>query len=307
MIQNKQNLNSKKYILLALLAGLVATNACGTSRGVAISDSDVVRSEAKKLPADVAKLWEKRHIEADLAAALPLIEDLVQKNPANYDYLIIAARAFYTYADGHVFLRLTEETEKQVKPELSKNYDKAIQYAEKAMALNPDFRKKVVGGSSVEDALDLLGADYIDSIYWRYAALARWSRLEGTVTLLKNKGKFTKMVKRVEALNPNYFFGAVYRYYGGAETLSPTGSMAKGKENFEKAIAVANNFFGNHVLYADVYAAKKLDKALFEKELNFAINGNPKDLGQPEWVPEQIIEQNKAKKFLKEIDTRNFD
>jgi tetratricopeptide (TPR) repeat protein len=175
------------------------------------------------------------------------------------------------------------------------------------MSLQPDFKKKVKGGASIEDSLELLGKDYIDAIYWRYAALARWSRLEGTATLLRNKGKFTKMIKRVEALDPNYFFGAVYRYYGGAETLSPTGSMAKGKEYFEKAIALENRFFGNHVLYADIWAAKKLDKDLFVKELNFVINNKPEILGRPEWVPEQIIEQEKAKKFLKEIDTRNFD
>lgn len=294
--------------LAALSFSVFAAVNCGTSRAVAISDSSVVRSEVKSpLPPDLAKLWEKRHIESELVKALPKIEELVQKNPGNYEYHIIAARAFYTYADGHIFLRLTEETEKTVKPELTKQYDKAIQYAEKAMALEPNFKKKVLAGSSVEDGLDLLGKEYIDSIYWRYAAFARWSRLEGTTTLLKNKGKFTKMVKRVEALDPNYFFGAVYRYYGGAETLSPTGSMAKGKENFEKAIALANNFFGNHVLYADVWAAKKLDKELFLKELNFVISSKPEILGQNEWIPEQMIEQEKARKFLKEIDTRNFD
>ena len=304
------NKNKKFYrhSLLAL-AGVVAVSmafsACGTSRGVAISDA--VRADSKGLPADVAKLWEKRHIEAELVKALPKIEELVKNNPGNYEYHIIAARAFYTYADGHIFLRLTEDNEKQVKPELTKQYDKAIQYAEKAMPLEPAFKKKLLAGGSIEDGLELLGKDYIDSIYWRYAAFARWSRLEGTTTLLKNKGKFTKMVKRVEALDPNYFFGAVFRYYGGAETLSPTGSMAKGKENFEKAIQLAPKFFGNHVLYADVWVAKKLDKALFEKELNFAISSDPSDLGRPEWVPEQIIEQNKAKKFLKEIETRNFD
>ncbi len=294
-----------KPALACILAGAMLFSNCGTSRGVAISDS--VRADSKGLPADVAKLWEKRHIEAELVKALPKIEELVKNNPSNYEYYIIAARAFYTYADGHIFLKLTEDNEKQIKPELTKQYDKAIQYAEKAMSLEPAFKKKLLAGGSIEDGLELLGKDYIDSIYWRYAAFARWSRLEGTTTLLKNKGKFTKMVKRVEALDPNYFFGAVYRYYGGAETLSPTGSMAKGKENFEKAIALSNNFFGNHVLYADVWAAKKLDKALFEKELNFVISGNPNDLGRSEWVPEQIIEQGKAKKFLKEIETRNFD
>lgn len=295
-----------KNILTISLLALAATH-CGTSRNVAITDSNITRSDSKSLPGDLQKIWDKRHVRAEIEKFLPKIDELVSKDPSNYAALIIAARAYYTYSDGHLFITMTEENEKQVKPELSKNYDKAIQYAEKALALEPAFRAKVVGGSSVEDNLDMLGKDYIDAIYWRYAALARWSRLEGTTTLLKNKGKFTKMVKRVEALDANYFFGAVNRFYGGSETLSPTGSMTKGKENFEKAIAIEGNFFGNHVLFADVWAAKKLDKALFEKELNFVISSKPEVLGRPEWVPEQIIEQSKAQKFLKEIDTRNFD
>jgi len=293
---------------LAAIALIAMTSFnCGTSRNVAITDSNVTRSDSKALPGDLQKIWDKRHVKADLESFLPKIDELVTKDPSNYAALIIAARAYYTYADGHLFIGMTEENEKTVKPQLSKAYDKAIQYAEKAMALEPTFRGKIVGGASVEDHLDLLGKEYIDSVYWRYAALARWSRLEGTTTLLKNKGKFTKMVKRVEALDPLYFFGAVNRFYGGSETLSPTGSMAKGKENFEKAIQIENNFFGNHVLYADVWAAKKLDKDLFMKELNFVINAKPEVLGRPEWVPEQIIEQSKAQKFIKEIETRNFD
>lgn len=297
----------KKFLVSAIAIAALASSHCGTSRGITLTDENVVRSDSKGLPADVAKLWERRHIEADLAQVLPKLEELADKEPGNYNYQIIAARANYTYADGHIFLKMTEDNETQIKPQLTKLYDKAIQYAERAMSLQPDFKKKVKGGASIEDALELLNKDYIDSIYWRYASWARWSRLEGTATLLRNKGKFTKMIKRVEALDASYFFGAVYRYYGGAETLSPTGSMAKGKENFEKAIALENRFFGNHVLYADIWAAKKLDKALFEKELNFAINNKPEILGKPEWVPEQIIEQEKAKKFLKEIESRNFD
>ncbi len=297
----------KKFLVATTAAAVLFTANCGTSRGITMTDENVVRSDSKGLPGDVARLWEKRHIEASLVQALPKIEELADKNPGDYNLQIIAARANYTYADGHVFLKITEENEKQIKAQLTKLYDKAIQYAERAMSLQPDFKKKVRGGASIEDALDLLGMDYIDSIYWRYASLARWSRLEGTGTLLRNKGKFTKMMKRVEALDPNYFFGAVYRYYGGAETLSPTGSMAKGKENFEKAIALAPNFFGNHVLYADIWATKKLDRALFEKELNFVINSKPEILGRPEWLPEQIIEQAKAKKFLTEIEARNLD
>jgi prepilin-type processing-associated H-X9-DG protein len=295
-----------KLINGIIILSLLLAN-CGSSRELAITNSNLVRAAATKIPADFAAIWDKRHIEAESLKAVNKINELVKENPSSYEYLIIASRANYVYADGHLYFKMTEENEAAIKTEQKKHYDASIQFAEKAMALDPTFRTAVLGGTKVEEAINGLGKDYIDAIFWRYAALARWSRLEGTTTLLKNKGKFSQMVKRVEALDPNYFFGAVYRFYGGAETLSPAGSMTKGKENFEKAIKVETNYFGNHVLYADVWATKKGDVALFKKELNLVINAKPEVLGKPEWVPEQIIEQGKAKKIIQEIEARNLD
>lgn len=295
-----------KLINGIIIVSLLLIN-CGSSRELAITNSNLVRAAATKLPADFAAIWDKRHQEKESLAAVTKINELIKENPSSYELLIIGARANYIYADGHLYIKMTEENEAAIKEEQKKVYDVAIQYSEKAMALDPTFRKAVLGGTKVEEAINGLGKDYIDAIFWRYASLARWSRLEGTTTLLKNKGKFSQMIKRVEALDPNYFFGAVYRFYGGAETLSPAGSMTKGKENFEKAIKVENNYFGNHVLYADVWATKKGDSKLFDKELNFAINSKPEVLGKPEWVPEQIVEQMKAKKIITEKDQRNLD
>ncbi len=304
-MQSLKSINFKTFILF--LGILLSTTFCGTSREVAISDSNLVRSTTNQVPADFQKQWEKRHIEAELKGIITKLDQLTKDNPSSYELLIMASRANYIMGDGPLYLKMTEENESAIKEEQKKFYDASISYAEKAMALDSNFRKAVVGGAKVELAIENLGKDYIDSIYWRYAALARWSRLEGTVTLLKNKGKFAQMVKRIEALDPNYFFGAVYRFYGGSETLTPGGSMTKGKENFEKAIKVENNFFGNHVLFADVWASKKRDGKLFDKELNFVINAKPEVLGKPEWVPEQIIEQMKAKKIITEKDQRNIE
>jgi tetratricopeptide (TPR) repeat protein len=297
-----------KYTKLSiLLTGILFTVYCGTSREVAITDSNLVRSTSTTIPKEFTSLWEKRHIEADCKKAIEEADKLVKQNPSSYELLIMASRLNYVYGDGHLYLKIKEDNETAIKEEQKKYYDASIQYAEKAMALEPNFRKAVVGGAKVEEAINSLGKDYIDSIYWRYAALARWSRLEGTTTLLKNKAKFSQMVKRIEVLDPNYFFGAVYRFYGGSETLSPAGSMTKGKENFDKALKTEPNFFQNSVLFADVWATKKRDRALFEKLLNFAIKSKPEVLGKPEWLPEQIIEQNKAKKIIGELEARNLD
>ncbi|MCS6972829.1 MAG: hypothetical protein NZL89_07375, partial [Leptospiraceae bacterium] len=74
-----------------------------------MTDENVVRSDGKGLPPDIAKKWEKRHIESELAAVLPKIEELADKNPGDYNLQILAARANYTYADGHVFLKMNEQ------------------------------------------------------------------------------------------------------------------------------------------------------------------------------------------------------
>jgi tetratricopeptide (TPR) repeat protein len=304
-MKNLKN-NNFKFNLLILGICLFLT-FCGTSREVAITDSNLVRSTSTQIPADFLKLWEKRHIESELKVIIPRLNQLTKDNPSSYELLIMAARANYIMADGPLYLKLNDDNEALIKEEQKKSYDAAISFAEKAMALDPNFRKAVVGGAKVEEAINNLSKDYIESIYWRYASLSRWSRLEGTTTILKNKAKATQMAKRVEALDPNFLYGAAYRFFGSSETLSPAGSAAKGKEFFEKSIKIENNFFGSHVLYADIYATKKGDVKLFDKELNFVINSKPEALGKPELIPEQIIEQQKAKKILTEKDQRNLE
>ncbi len=72
--------------------------------------------------------------------------------------------------------------------------------------------------------------------------------------------------------------------------------MKKSKQNYDKALELDPNYFATKVLYAELYATKAEDKALFTKLLNEVISGKPDVL--PDLIAEQKIEQEKAKRLL---------
>jgi len=70
----------------------------------------------------------------------------------------------------------------------------------------------------------------------------------------------------------------------------------KSRENFEVAIKYFPEFFENHVSYAQYYAAKAKDSALFKRELQLTIQTHA--YLKREIFPEQLLEQNQAKILL---------
>lgn len=285
----------------ALTMGTLLFNVgCATTRTAAWDGQFTAReAKATKLPADLEKLWKTRHVKADLLSFIEKTEGWASENPANYESKVLLCRAYYLLADGHLYVELNDENEGTIKKQQNEYFDRGIKWCERGLALNQAFYDKVIkGGAKFEDSLDTITLADIDALYWRYANLAKWSRLEGLMTLLENKSKLTKTMVRVEQLNKTYFYGAVLRYKAGAEALSPTGNKKLADQHFEDCIKVAPNYFGTRVLYADFRLRGNEEAAI--KQLNYVINGNAKAI--PDIESENIIEQLKAKKLIKEFE-----
>jgi len=292
---------SRGLLVALLLTGFVA---CGKSREVRAGQAVERQKAPAKLPADVEKAYKERHVEANLKVALKGLEDFDKANPGFYDVKLMICRGNYLLADGHLWLKLSNEAEKDapVKAEQVEAYDKAIQACESALFLNPAFRKRVSEeGIEVEKALDSLTPDDIDALYWRYANLGKWSRLSGFTTLLSNRSKFSAMMNRVRELETQmgkkYFYDASLRYDAVSNALSPTGDKKLADKLFEQAIKQNPNYFAVRNLYAE--SRLKGNEAEFKKQLDYVIKGNPKSL--PEIEADQIVEQAKAKKLLDEL------
>ncbi|TGN16911.1 TRAP transporter TatT component family protein [Leptospira idonii] len=293
---------SNLLIASMLVFGVVA---CGKSRQVKISGSAVERSATPaKLPSEVEKLWKNRQNEADLRKALVLLENFANENPQYTDVKVMLCQGNYLMGDGHLWLKLTgEDSDAAVKEEAVQFYDAAVNWCEAGLAMNPAFRKKVVDeGVEIEKALDTLTVADIDSLYWRYASLGKWSRSVGFTTLLANRSKFSAMVNKVKELekqlpSKEYFYAATLRYDATSNALSPTGDKKLAAKLFEEAIKKHPNYFAVRVLYSE--SLLKGDEAKFESQLNYVIKGKAKSL--PEIEPEQIVEQRKAEKLLKDL------
>lgn len=293
-------MNNLKLILNCLMIALVLSLAgCASSRKSAWDKSEATTSlsvtEKAQLMTDAKKLWNTRHQQADLEAALKKFKSIADAEPNNYEVLVYLARGNYLLADGI----LQEMDAKKATWEI------AVSWGEKAMATNPDFKKSVADDKkSVAESVKHLNKEQIEGLYWAAASLGKWAKNSGMMTTLQYKSQIMKMIERVGELQPDFFYGAVHRYWAVYYAVAPGfagGSMDKSADSFQKAFKAANNYLGTHVLYAENYAPRKNDRESFKKELNFVLSAKSNVI--PELEPEAILEKEKAKKMMANIET----
>jgi len=242
-------------------------------------------------------LWQQRGEQAKLEEAIKAYEEVISIDPENLEVLTQLSRAYYLLADGYLE---GGDVEKQLE-----TYNKGAQYGERAMALDPEFRKRVEAGAKIEDAIQVLDTKYIGAIYWSASNLGKWARKKGFLTTLKYKDKIRKMVQRVLEMDERYFYGAPHRYFGAYYAVAPSfagGDLKKSEEHFKKSLEIEPNYIGTWVLKADTLDVKLQDKELFRKDLEKALSIPAESL--PDIIPEQNAEKKKAERFLGEIDSR---
>ena len=237
-----------------------------------------------------SRLWAKRYDPGSLEAFTHVNESISRSPDATQNDLILEARAFLLL--GEYFSRSPYEHQN--------NWHSATLWAEKALAFNSRFRELRMNKTTpLERTLDVLQANDAGALYWLAASLYAQVANSDSDSELETKALIKKMMDRVATLNPKYFYGAVYRFYGVYYALLPGAvgeNLMKSRENFEVAIKYFPEFFENHVSYAQYYAAKAKDSALFKRELQLTIQTHA--YLKREIFPEQLLEQNQAKILL---------
>jgi tetratricopeptide (TPR) repeat protein len=187
------------------------------------------------------------------------------------------------------------------------HYREAIQYCEKAMYLNPAFKKKVDNHVKIWDAVNQLDKQYIDAMGYWYTArfyyfnecLSNFGRLFNTKMVIKNN----LVIARIDSLNPdwagggNYFSRAIYliaipEKFGGSKT--------KAAVEFEKAIKIGPNFLVNRWGRARYLYRLIGNKEGYVNDLKWVIEQNPHSSGNT--YPWNVYFQNQAKMMLSEVD-----
>lgn len=285
----------KNLILLSSLFLLLTS--CATSRisgwNKIFGGKSLSKVELEKEMQVAKSYWDKRDDKEQLLKALSSFENIANANNS-YDAMTFLSRGYYLLADGHL----------ENMDEKKKNWEIGITWGEKAMATNPEFKKRVIdNGEKIEDVLKYLDKGQIEAIYWTAVNLGKWGKNSGIATVLKYKTQIKNMINRVGELDKNFFYGAYDRYWGAYYAVAPGfagGDMERSLQSFNSAIKTEKNYLGNYVLLADYWARKKGDKDMFVNNLNKVLKMNPNSVKAI--APENKIEQRKAKKLLDQVN-----
>jgi len=300
--------------LAPLLAALLLATACATTYDEKLTtrlDKTASAEEAEKAAALVAEgdaLWNERLDEAKLKACLAKWEEAVKLAPSA-ELATKLGRGHYLLADGHYALADNVEAR-------DSGYQVGLDWSTEALKISaPEYAAAKAGGAKHPEAIKLAGKDSVAAMYWYAANLGKWAASKGFATRLKYKDDLKSTMDQVRALegDPLFFHAATWRYFGGYEAATAGiagGSLEKSKENFEKAIALAPNYLGNKVLYADFLCIKLQKdedgdgtpdgKKIFVRLLGEVLAADP--TADPSIEPENRLEQLKAKKLLAKVD-----
>ena len=111
-------------------------------------------------------------------------------------------------------------------------------------------------------------------------------------------GKAKLLMSRVIEINPSFENGGPHLYMGGMETILPAslgGQPEKGREHFEKALAINSDYLMTRVIYAEQYARLVFDQELHDRLLTEVIEANPEVEGM---TLTNLIAQERAKDLL---------
>jgi len=220
--------------------------------------------------------WDKRQDPATAEKALAFFAKAAEAEPGNEQYLVMFSRASYWAG---------ELTQVELKKKRIEYYSQGERAALKAIKLN----RRSVGGN-----------------FWSVINNGRVTELKGILSGSFNFGRCLRAMTTVSSVDPDYYYGGVYRYW--AEFISEMPSMLRSVAQFSlddsvwfsrQAIEVEPDFFMTRLYLAETYLQlKQPEKA--RQELLYVIN---KDPGV---IPEAAAENSHYRKLAVELYARKF-
>jgi len=151
-----------------------------------------------------------------------------------------------------------------------------------------------------------LDLDCIDALYWGMANYGQWLTTKSELVRLGQRELFLVTLEHIHDLDPDYFYGAYYRYKGALIRNDPKTQTdtTRIREAFESAIQHAPDYLGNYTMMAQYYCPLVKDKDLFYQLLTKVVTAKP----NPElaFYPENYYEKKLAERLMVKAEKGNW-
>lgn len=288
-----------KQLMTAALAAL-AVSGCATQYAAKWDEKPVTAATGTvdaTAAADADAAWGARKDPAKLMEAIAKWEAVASQS-GDAELFAKLSRAYYLAGERYAF---EEKNDKR-----DEAYQKGLDWATKSLKISaPEFAKLMGEGKAHAEAIVKAPKESIPAMYWYASNLGKWAAAKGFATRLRYKDDIKATIDHIKSMDEKYFYAAPWRYLGGYEAATAGlagGSLEKSEENFKKAVEMAPGYLGTKVLWADYLCVKRQDKATYEKLLKDVVAANA--AAEPEIEAENLLEQEKAKKLLSQIDEK---
>ncbi len=288
----RRNRRLKTLFARLALAGAFALSCSGRPKAFSYVAPDIGPGEnAAELRALADNWWQRREDPLNARKALAAYQHAFDADRANVALGVRLAEANFFVAE-YVFAPGCDP-ERNLAPRLEL-YAQGLSAGERALEAHEEFRITHRQTRDEARALARLDTAKIAAIYWTYANMVRWSQEQNWFRRLGNKQRLEIYRHRLLELNDAYHYGGVYRL---GRSMEKNGAIDIASRNaYERAIAIAPNYFANRRIYAQEYAVAKKDRELFERELNDVLQTEAQVL--PGAFPENKFEQQIAGALL---------
>ncbi len=229
----------------------------------------VLRQMTPVLENSAEALYEESDLkvaEQALSSNLKLLEGLLKSDPQNKELLLLLAQGWSGYALGFA----EDENPQRAK----RFYLRARDYALRVLNQKEGFENaRKQGLADLERFLKKYGKKDVPALFWSGFAWAGFANLSlNDPEAILALPEIQRYMQRVEELQPDFFYGAVYLFQGSMYGMKPRimgGDPQKAGAYFEKNFKLNDEaFLLAYVYAAKFYAAKILDEELFDQYLN---------------------------------------
>lgn len=244
-----------RFHLLALTVLLPWLGACSMGQMVARSSASILDSGVDAMNQET----DTQLAASAIPANLKLVEGLIVEDPRNTRLLENAAQGFHGYAFGFVEL---EDPQRAL--EL---YARCFDYGARALqvrGVNVDLAQ--ASPDEIESAVSRLRKSAVPALFWTASCQAKQIDLnrEDPVLIARLAGS-ERLMNRALELQPDYFYGSVYLFYGvyyGSRPPMFGGNFDLAEDYFSKARAVTDG----KLLMIDVLQAEYLERQRLNRE-----------------------------------------
>lgn len=239
------------------------------------------------LVADGDAAWRQREHGAQLDEASRAFRAALRYRPGDANILVRL---------GHVSLRKAHA----LRGAAAGLDDEAVGWAERALAArNPRLGEAARAGQAPEAVFSHAEPADVPALTVYAEGLLAWAIMRGTPTVLVERPRITAAALRIIAFDRAAGWAAADRVLGVLDCELPEARQNLGDalERFEAAVAAAPAYLPTRVAYAEEYATRVRDAALYRRLLDEVLAADPRAL--PEAVPENLEAQQTARSLIR--------